>query len=118
MFDTLCSGRNGKQVHGRYRSRVFLSLHTSFYNILTDNCLSVLDKYGSIRSKTAAASKRAIRSAVNRSWIDLVKNAELFQRRYFSRPIVDMIALLPKDELPHLAESLVAPNISEATCVP
>jgi hypothetical protein len=38
---------------------------------------------------------------------DHASKAEQFQSRYFSSPIMRMVSVLPKDELPNLAASLV-----------
>jgi hypothetical protein len=38
----------------------------------------------------------------------LVKNYGLYSQRKFWRPIIEMVAMLPKDELPALAEALVS----------
>lgn len=83
------------------------ALMTAFAEVLKESCLEVLNKYGSSR-KTTAKSKTDVIEAVHASMHKLVEQVESFTTRAFSNPIVEMISLLPKDELANLAESLVA----------
>lgn len=68
---------------------------------------AVLDKYGLKRNKTDKV-RREIEEAVEASNNRLSISISEYLRRNFWLPVVEMIALLPKDELAHLAESLVA----------
>jgi hypothetical protein len=75
---------------------------------MTENCIGVLDKYGAEEHKTSSKVRESIRIAVEKSLSSHDDECERFQRRRYSSPIVSMVSLLPKDELPNLAESLVA----------
>lgn len=79
----------------------------TFSNSLEENCLSVLEKYGGDEHKTDII-KDEIRAAVGKAMIAIVEDAEDYIHGVFSSPVIRMVALLPKDELAHLAESLVA----------
>jgi hypothetical protein len=78
-----------------------------FSSMLTANCLHVLDKYGALANKKKSVIT-AIEGAARKSMNDHRVKTAKFRRDNFSLPIVRMVAMLPKDELPHLAESLVA----------
>jgi hypothetical protein len=78
-----------------------------FYDALLKNCLEVLEQHGDAAKKTDQI-KDAIRQAARDSIDGLGKRFQNMIRRGFSQPIVGMVAALPKDELAHLAESLVA----------
>jgi hypothetical protein len=75
--------------------------------VMTDNCLSVLNKYGDKNNKNRKV-ERSIENAVLQSLKIHQKVIDVFKGEYYTRPIISMVSLLPKDELPHLAESLVA----------
>lgn len=79
----------------------------SSVTLLVENCLAVLDKYGRKAVQTDAVRTK-IKVAVMKSFADNAKQTRAYQKRKFSDPIVEMVTLLPKEELPHLAESLVA----------
>ena len=83
------------------------ALMTAFGELLEKNCLEVLERYGTKANK-AAKNIRAIEDAVVASMNDLVGNVHKYTSRVYSDPIVQMVSLLPKDELANLAESLVA----------
>jgi len=82
-------------------------LMTAFHDTLTENCLTILNKYGSAKNKTEAV-RDAVKKAANASISKLVDDIGQYTTRNFSNPIVNMVSLLPKDELANLAESLVA----------
>jgi hypothetical protein len=52
--------------------------------------------------------KKSIENAVVQSLKIHQKVIDVFKDKVYTRPIISMVSLLPKDELPHLAESLVA----------
>lgn len=83
----------------------FLTL--TFNRAIVRNCMQVLESYGLPEHKTDAV-KADIIKAVTDSRRALEESIKKFQSEKFSSPILDMVQLLPKDELPHLAESLVA----------
>lgn len=74
---------------------------------VSDSCLATLDRNGSEGSKTDAA-RDEILSAVRRRVADIQAKATAYRQRVFVDPVVDMVAMLPKDELANLAESLVS----------
>ncbi len=82
-------------------------LHASFGKVLEENCLEVLDKYGSSKFKTEQIRKRIL-DALKLSWRENLENTKEFQEQHYTDPITQMVSFLPKDELPNLAESLVA----------
>ncbi len=82
-------------------------INARFSSMLAANCLHVLDKYGSVQNKNKSV-RSAITDAARKSMNDHRARTAKFRRDTFSMPIVRMVAMLPKDELPHLAESLVA----------
>jgi hypothetical protein len=75
--------------------------------LLAATCLHVLEKYGAVRYKNNTV-RRSILTATQRGFEDHRKTTSQFQHDKFSFPIVQMVAMLPKDELPILAESLVS----------
>ena len=80
----------------------------TFTDTLSDSCFAVLDKYGVAKHKKADEVKEQIKEAVNKASEAIFGDAEKYMARNFSDPVVKMVALLPKDEIAHLAESLVA----------
>lgn len=78
-----------------------------FQEAMTEGCLDVLDKYGSPENKSEDV-KGAVVKAVEAGIEKAMSIISQYQRETFSSPIVGMVKMLPKDELPHLAESLVA----------
>jgi hypothetical protein len=74
---------------------------------MIENCLNVLDQYGKDEFKTDDV-KRAIHMAARMSLKPIIAKLKEYSGETFSGPILDMVTMLPKDELPHLAESLVA----------
>jgi hypothetical protein len=80
---------------------------TAFHETLSESCLTVLEKYGTRRNQTEAI-KTAVKGAAHASVSKLAEDIRSLTTRNFSNPIVQMVSLLPKDELANLAESLVA----------
>lgn len=78
-----------------------------FRNSIVESCLAVLEEFGDQKHKTDAV-RDVIKSAISNSADEAVKIRQQFSRENFSAPIINMVTMLPKDELPHLAESLVA----------
>ena len=95
----------------RFMNGVDQQLHTtliaSFMESLTENCLAVLDKYGDAANKTDVV-KSEIETAVVASMKSIVSESRSYINSRFVQPVIRMVAVLPKDELAHLAESLVA----------
>ena len=83
------------------------NMYRSFYNTLVQGCLEVLEKHGSADQKTDEI-KAKIREAASEGITKLVDDINKFSNRKFARPIVEMVSMLPKDELPALAEALVS----------
>ena len=78
-----------------------------FTGTLIQGCLDVLEKYGD-PAKQTEENKKLIREAALAAIKAVVGKLGTIQRNNYSQPIMQMVSLLPKDELPHLAESLVA----------
>jgi len=70
-------------------------------------CKIVLDKYAKEEYKNEETFSQIVSAAIEGGKQTLVE-ARKFQWKKFSRPIINMIAMLSKDELAHVAESLVA----------
>jgi hypothetical protein len=83
------------------------ALQKIFHATLTAACLDVLDKYGDPAQKTDA-TRQLIRGAAQAAFQSVVEQLGKISSTSFSQPIMQMVSLLPKDELPPLAESLVA----------
>jgi hypothetical protein len=77
-----------------------------FAEILQRSCHDVLARFAPDANTTE--NKQAITAGVRSTMEKLVEKLGEISDENFSRPIVEMITLLPKDELPHVAESLVA----------
>lgn len=75
--------------------------------LVVDNCFDTLQKYG-IKKNNTEEIKGKIRSAVDDAVSDFEKEAREYRQERFSDPVIRMVSVLPKDELAHLAESLVA----------
>lgn len=83
------------------------ALMTAYAEVLLSSCMDVLDAYG-MKSKKTAKTKADVEKAVRTAMTALVEQFGKYTTRAFSHPIVEMISLLPKDEMANLAESLVA----------
>jgi hypothetical protein len=98
MVQSFMSGINGDLA-----SVVF----ETFGDAMSDLTDAILDKYGTRKSKTA--SERAkIKTAVAKQAESVSEELWRFSHDNYVRPVIDMVALLPKDEMANLAESLVA----------
>lgn len=82
------------------------TLMTAFGEVLNQNCQEVLHKYGLNKFKNKITEEK-VSDAVHKSMSTLINNVSEYTQRAYSSPIVQMISLLPKDELANLAESLV-----------
>ena len=82
-------------------------LERTFAMSLSQGSLGVLEKYGNKRKQTAKVREEIIETVAETS-DKLSKAIAAYVKRNFWAPIIQMVALLPKDELAHLAESLVA----------
>lgn len=80
---------------------------TIYTNAMVNNCIEVLNRYG-MRKHKVAKVRGQIEQAVNASIDSVHKALADEQTNEYWLPIIGMVKLLPKDELPHLAESLVA----------
>lgn len=78
-----------------------------FNEIVINSCLNILDTYG-LKSKKTEHIRSVIRDAAAERVSNLIGDFVNDSRERFSGPVVEMVSLLPKDELAHLAESLVA----------
>lgn len=78
-----------------------------FRQTIIESCLAVLDEFGEERHKTDVV-KELIKEAMSKSADEALEIKQKFCSANFSNPILNMVTMLPKDELPHLAESLVA----------
>lgn len=79
----------------------------SFSGIMEQNCLAVLDSYGMKKHKTNAV-KEKISSSLELAVQGMAKGIQSIKSDKYINPAIRMVGLLPKDELAHLAESLVA----------
>lgn len=79
---------------------------TAFAEVLSQNCLEVLETYAPKRAKSAMA-RQTVDEAVSKAIEELASNISNYTHHAYAHPIVEMISLLPKDELAILAESLV-----------
>jgi hypothetical protein len=77
-----------------------------FRSSMMQNCFDVLEKYGDPAHRTDEV-KGLIRESVNESIKAIAAPFKKIQMQNFADPIIQMVSLLPKDELPNLAESLV-----------
>ncbi len=90
-----------------FDSDLFKTVAVSFSEGLNESCFGVLEKYG-MKSKKTEKVREDIRMAVQKQVESFLDGFADHSKRNFSGPIVDMVSLLPKDELANLAESLVA----------
>lgn len=90
-----------------FDSEFFLTIFELYGESHKDACLQILEQYGAAENKTDAV-RQAIRGASNKAIKKLGDMCVGISIEKFSMPIIQMVGLLPKDELPHLAESLVA----------
>lgn len=79
----------------------------TFVRSLHETSMQVLEEYGNQRKKTKK-TRDNIADAVKESGEKLHKAIDNYLKRNLWQPIIQMVTLLPKDELAHLAESLVA----------
>ena len=75
--------------------------------LVVDNCFDTLEKYG-VKKNNTDAVKAKIREAVEKAVSGFESEAQAYRVERFSDPVIRMVSVLPKDELAHLAESLVA----------
>ena len=74
---------------------------------LTQTNLKVFEKWAP-KSKQTAKTKKEIEKAAQKAFDDIVTLSKRYRILEFSSPTTDMISILPKDELAHVAESLLA----------
>jgi len=75
--------------------------------LVVDNCFDTLQKYG-MKKNNSNDVRAKIRSAVADAVASFESDARTYRQERFSDPVIRMVSVLPKDELAHLAESLVA----------
>lgn len=80
----------------------------SLGEVLQDSCIAVLDTYGTKAHKSSRKVREDVANAAKGRVGALVQDFVNDSRNRFSGPILEMVSLLPKEELAHLAESLVA----------
>ena len=90
-------------VDRRYQQWIDRTVRTLF----KQNCLSIVDKYVNVPSAQKSAIKAAVSRAVTKNLEEFTKKESEYRQRRFSNPVINMVELLPKEELAHLAESLV-----------
>ena len=79
----------------------------AFNRTLIQGCLDVLEKYGEPGNKTDEVRAK-IGEAAREGLESLFGEIASYSEDRFSGPIIGMVSLLPKDELPGLAEALVS----------
>jgi hypothetical protein len=90
-------------VDGDYATLVM----TAFHETLEESCLDVLDLFGTAKNKSATI-KAKIEGAVSATMKEFWQEIQQFSKDQFADPVLSMVAILPKDELANLAESLVS----------
>jgi hypothetical protein len=73
---------------------------------LVESNLKVFERWAP-RSKRNKRTRAAVERAAQKQFDRLHANAIDYRRTEFWHPTVEMVSILPKDELAHLAESLV-----------
>jgi hypothetical protein len=81
-------------------------LEISFTNALIGSNISTFEKWAP-KSVQTKSRKAAIAKAAQKQFAQINRDAMNYRIRQFSNPTVEMVGLFPKDELAHLAESLV-----------
>jgi hypothetical protein len=90
-----------------YDRKLMMMAEAMFGEALRDSCVSVLNTYGLKKFQTAGVEQE-IREAAESRTETLLEDFRKISAETFSSPVMTMVNLLPKDELAHLAESLVA----------
>ncbi len=76
-------------------------------NLFLENCLNVIDQYvGGQKSKKERIKKQVIK-ALGSNLEKFFERASHYRQAKFVDPIIEMVVLLPKEELANMAESLV-----------
>ncbi|MFQ5915272.1 MAG: hypothetical protein ACE5JS_19050 [Nitrospinota bacterium] len=75
--------------------------------LLKQNGLSILSKYGRGSVKQKDKHKQEVQDALKKKLEDFYKHMAEYRGEHFSREIIDMIVMLPKEEMANMAESLV-----------
>lgn len=82
-------------------------LRRTFSQIMRSTAVELIEKYGRGNKKTKATAMKEVEKLVT-DRIDAHFNTITdYARTRFANPIVDMTEMLPKEDLAHLAESLV-----------
>lgn len=87
--------------------RLYEHMFESFSDVMELNCFAVLDSYGKNENKTDDIKKK-ISGSVQSALTIMSEHIQSIIKDKYWEPVIRMVGLLPKDELSHLAESLVA----------
>jgi hypothetical protein len=78
-----------------------------FSTALVESNIATFEKWAP-KNKITKRSRSEIQKAATQQYDKILSDAQDFRRTRFIRPTLDMVSILPKDELAQLAESLVA----------
>jgi hypothetical protein len=98
MVQSFMSGINGE---------LWSVIGETFSDAMQDLATALVDKHGTRSAKTGV-SREKVSEAVKKQVAALSKEIVSYSTMQFVKPVMDMAALLPKDEMANLAESLVA----------
>lgn len=90
---------------------LFQSLMMGFHEVLHAGIHGALEKEGifsKLGAKAKAKKEEAIDEKIQEAIQQFIDDCDDHMRRAYSRPIIQMVSLLPKEELAALAESLVS----------
>jgi hypothetical protein len=90
-------------IDRRYQSWIDRTVRGLF----EENCMSIVEKYVSMPPSQKRAIKAAVTRAVTKNLDKFMEAEAKYRERRFTAPVMDMVEVLPKEELAHLAESLV-----------
>jgi hypothetical protein len=82
-------------------------LQGAIYVLANDLVSTVIDSYGRGNAKRKEATKEKLKTFVQELVDDMTKEAQQYRQEFFVDPITNMAQMLPKEDLAHLAESLV-----------
>ncbi|AZN71977.1 hypothetical protein D5400_12455 [Georhizobium profundi] len=84
-----------------------VELHESIYSLLLKNTVATAEAFGH-SSEQIADNQEALESAVASAVESFMEESRKHRWEQYAQPIIDMAKMLPKDELAHMAESLVS----------
>jgi hypothetical protein len=82
-------------------------LEASIKKLLIENALAIVDRYCD-QDLDVDVARKEVRTIAEKNFNDFNTKATSYRKQRFSNPIVEMVSVLPKEELAHLAESLVS----------